>query len=207
MKKAFYIIFLILFFAFPSLAQKGSTKKPFKFANAYKSSWGLGSSLYKISDHLEPVPLIDWAPQLDLTRKYSDFSYSLNTQLAAGYHIPGKYDSTQYFYAEIPLFAEINFGHLASKDFFNNYGLFGGAGYTFNYIRDKFYHGPALTAGARFWLFGKSFTLRYNLYSLKGVTDMYQTLTLNINTGEYLEAVKANNKISRFMGTFHKQKL
>ncbi len=201
MKKLILLLFLAFIFT-STKAQKGQTKKPFVFSKGYKSSWGVGCSFYAFNGIYEKIGSINYAPQLDLTNKRSDFSISLNTQLSAGYHFKSKNDSSNFPYADIPLFIEANFGHLASKDFYNEIGYFIGGGYDLNFLKNTLQHGPAFTAGMRTWFFGKSLTIRYIVSvpspnSLLGT--LIHTVSINLNVGSYLENVKANNKISNFL--------
>jgi hypothetical protein len=203
MKRSF-VLLLCLFFAAPSFAQKGSKKVKFVFAKRFKNSFGAGSGYYRINEAPEYIPYLNYAPQLDLTGRYSDWSLSLNTPLGAGYHIKTVNDPLGYVFVDVPILMEINIGHLASNDFLNDFGYFFGAGYSVNYFKSTLQHAPAATLGFRTWIFGKSVTFRY---ILEGITlDTKQTtvqlFSININTGAYLENVKMNNKISNFMRTF-----
>jgi hypothetical protein len=202
-----YLILSVLLLSIASggyAQKKGSTHKPFVFSKRYKSSYGIGAGIYKFNEVAEVIPFINSAPQLDLTGRYSDWSVSFNTPLAVGFHVKSKNDTTNFIFADVPLLFEINTGHLASKDFLNDFGYFFGAGYSFNYFKSRLQYAPAVTIGFRSWFFGKSLTIRY---ILEGLTlDPRQVPThmfsLNINTGAYLENVKANNKISNFMRTW-----
>ncbi len=199
-----FLSFILLLIAYNASAQKGQTKRPLKLSKSFKSSFGIGGSVYNYRYANEFTGQLNYAPQLDLTNKYSDYSISLNTQLSAGYHVKTKNDTVNFLYADFPLIIQMNVGHLASKDFFSDYGFFIGAGYDVNYFRNTLQYTPAFTTGFRFWLLGKSFTLRYlytGLSHLATATPLH-TLTLNLNVGAYLENVKANNKVSNFMKSF-----
>lgn len=185
-----------------SFAQKGQTKRPFSLSKGFKNSIGIGSGFYDYKDTTQFMGFINYAPQLDLTNKYSDFSISLNTQLSLGYHIQSKSDSLNFVYADFPLFLQMNIGHLASKDFYNDHGFFLGAGYDGNLFKNKIQHGLLFTAGLRTWILGKSITLRYTYSDLFSISTPVHALSLNLNIGSYLENVKANNKISNFMRSF-----
>ncbi len=194
-------LLILIIFVNPVLAQKGSTKRPFVFSKAYKSSWGVGFGFYPIEALLQQghIATLNYAPQLDLTNKRSDYSISLNTQIAGGYHVPFKKDTTGFFYASAPIFVQMNFGHLASKDFYNDLGYFFGIGYDPNIFQNRFLQNFAFTGGMRTWFFGKSITARYILSIPQALLDpVLHTFSLNINVGSYLENVKSNNKISDF---------
>jgi hypothetical protein len=204
MKKIIVVLFLLSFTVGAIAQKKGSTSRPFVFSKRFKNSSGIGTGYYRVNEMSEYVPFINYAPQLDLTGRYSDWSLSLNTPLAAGFHIKTLNDPGNYVFADVPMLLEINIGHLASNDFLNDFGYFFGGGYSVNYFNNRLQHAPAATVGFRMWLFGKSITMRY---ILEGITNdpkqtTMQLFSLNINTGAYLENVKMNNKISNFMRTF-----
>ncbi len=179
--------------------RKGSMKKPFLFSQQFKHSLGAGASFYKIRKSLEPVFHIDYNPSLSLSRSASDFSVSIGSQLGAGYHFASSLDDTAFFYADLPLLLELNFGNNASKDFYNDFGWFFGGGYTYHLFREKRNHAPVFTFGLRGFVFGPSLTLRYSRYfAIRDDDTSLHTLTLLLNMGRYFEQVKLNNKISRF---------
>lgn len=196
-----FIITCILgvFLSTTMFAQKGQTKKPFLFRQAYKNSVGLGAGIYNFNDAQEFIGLLNYAPQLDLTNRHSDLSLSLNTQLSAGYHVKSANDSMAFFYTDVPLLLQVNIGHLASRDFYSEFGVFFGMGYDWNYHRNNLQDGMAITAGLRTWVGSKSFTIRYLYCDFLSIENPVHTITLNMNLGDYLPYVKANNKISKFV--------
>jgi hypothetical protein len=179
--------------------RKGDMRKPFVFSQQFKHSLGAGASFYKIDKSSEPIFHIDYNPSLSLTRAYSDFSFSVGTQLAGGYHFSSSVDDSAFVYADLPLLLELNFGNNASKDFYNDLGWFFGGGYTYHLVKDAWNHGPVATIGVRAFIFGPSLTLRYSRYFATQDNDhSLHTVTLLLNMGKYFEQVKLNNKISRF---------
>ena len=58
-------------------------------------------------------------------------------QLSGGYHFWSQNDPNSFFYADAPLLLQMNVGHLASKDFHNDFGFFLGTGYDFNYLKNS----------------------------------------------------------------------
>ncbi len=186
--------------------QKGDMKKPFEFSNQFKHSLGAGVSFYKFDDSNEPIFHIDYNPSLSLTRSYSDFSFSVGTQLAGGYHFESSVDDSAFIYADLPLLLELNFGNNASKDFYNDLGWFFGGGYTYHLVKDSWNHGPVATLGVRAFFFGPSMTLRYSRYfDMEDNDQSLHTVTLLYNMGKYFKQVKLNNKVSRFKWAFCKE--
>jgi len=193
------LLFLPVFTVSQAQQRKGSTKKPFVFSQQFKHSAGAGVSFYKIDDSYEPAFHLDYNPSLSLTRSYSDFSFSVGTQLSGGYHFSSSIDDSAFVYADFPLLLELNFGNNASKDFYNDLGWFFGGGYTYHLVRDAWNHGPVATLGVRAFLFGPSISIRYSRYfAIKEEDHSLHTVTLLLNMGKYFEQVKLNNKISRF---------
>ena len=179
--------------------RKGSMKKPFVFSQQFKHSAGAGVSLYSLDKKQEPVYHVDYHPSLSLTNSWSDFSISAGIPVSAGYHLESDADTLEYFYARIPLQVEFNFGHNASKDFYNDLGWFLGGGYAYHLFREEWLHAPVITIGARAFIFGPSFTLRYSRYFATAENDRsLNSISLLLNMGRYFEQVKLNNKVSRF---------
>jgi len=183
----------------------GDMKKPFVFSNQFKHSAGAGVALYKVNEVYEPIYAIAYNPTLSLTRTWSDFSVSVGTHLMGGYHFSSSNDSNEFLFADLPLLVELNFGHNASKDFYNDLGWFFGGGYSYHLVDDNWYSGPEATIGFRTFIFGPSFTLRYSRYFATDEADVsLHNITLLLNLGKYFEQVKKNNKISRFSNGFRK---
>ncbi len=186
--------------------RKGSMRKPFEFSQQFKHAAGAGVSFYSVLKVDEPVFHVAYNPSLSLTRAWSDFSVALASQLTGGYHFNSTFDDTSFVHASFPLFLELNFGHNASKDFYSDLGWFAGAGYSYNLFKEKWNHGPVATIGARGFVFGPSFTLRYSRYfAIQDEDVSLHNLTLLLNIGKYFEQVKMNNKISRFSNGFRKR--
>ena len=187
-------------------AQQSPGSEGFQFGKRYHSAIGIGVYEYPYQTNAEKLFQINYAPQLDLTLRYSDLSFSLNTQLAAGYHVLLNQDSLKYFAYDIPIFFHGNIGHLASKDFYSDFGFFGGGGYDWMYIRNRFEQRPAITFGIRFWLFTSSFTVRATRYfGTQNANYSINALTLDMNLGGYLSKIRDLNKISDFMTPFNKR--
>jgi len=198
---------ILCFIPFITLSQqrKGDMKKPFELSQQFKHSIGAGASFYTFDKVREPVFHFTYNPSLSLTRAWSDLSLSIGTQLGAGYHFETPADDSAFFYAELPLLLELNFGHNASKDFYNDLGWFFGGGYSYHFFKDAWNHGPVASMGVRGFVFGPSFTIRYSRYfALQDNDASLHTLTLLLNLGRYFDQVKLNNKVSRFSNGFRK---
>src|SRR5689334_7794491 len=100
MKHALLKILLFVMIGFPlelsaqKTQQKGSMKKPFLLSQQFKHSAGAGASFYKLQEGYEPVFNLAYNPSLSLTRAWSDFSFSVGTQISGGYHFSTKIDTT-----------------------------------------------------------------------------------------------------------------
>lgn len=209
MKHLLLILMCWTGFASPGLCQKkqplGSMKKPFIFSQQFKHAAGAGVSWFTEGENQEFVYQLCYQPTLSLTRGYSDFSFSIGSQLSGGYHPETTVDTTAWIYADLPLLAEFNFGHNASKDFYKDAGWFCGGGYTFNLFRERWQSGPVASIGVRAFVFGPSFTVRFQRFFAISESDRsLNTLTLALNLGGYFEQVKLNNKVSRFSNGFRR---
>jgi len=189
----------------PKVSNKGSMKKPFVLKQQIKHAAGVSSTFYEFNKGQEPVFGISYNPSISLTKSYSDFSFSLGSQLVGGYHISTSVDDSAYAYADLPLLAEFNFGHNASKDFYNDMGWFLGGGYAYRFFKNDWTSAPVASIGVRGFIFGPSFTIRYSRFfatSDNGTTT--QTVSLLLNLGRYFDQVKLNNKVSRFSNGFRR---
>ena len=141
---------------------------------------------------------LSYSPQLNLLNDFSDFSIAFGTQLDLGYRLSSN-DNNSKLMASIPALININLGHLASRDFYSRYGIFGGGGYDFCFIEGGQQKGFMWSAGVRTWIFKKSFTLRYSQLMLDENKITMRIFSLQLNLGEYLKTVYKNNQISRFV--------
>ena len=185
--------------------RKGSMKKPFILSQQFKHSVGAGATFFKYNNNYTPAFQLAYNPSLSLTKARSDFSISVGSQLSGGYHFEADDKDTAFIYADFPLLVEFNFGHNASKDFYNDYGWFFGGGYTYHLMKEEWNYGPVATIGLRSFIFGPSFTLRYSRYFATQQNDAsLHTVTLLLNLGRYFDQVKLNNKVSRFSSRFRR---
>ncbi len=182
---------------------KGDTRLGFRFAQRWHSSLGIGAYEYPYGANFEHLLAINYAPQFDLTLRYSDLSLSLNSQLAAGYHFKFSSDSSKYLFYDLPLYLQANIGHLSSKDFYSFAGFFAGGGYDWTYLKNQFQQRPAATLGLRTWVGRTSVTIRLSrAFATSHAPNPINTLTLDFNVGSYLAKVADLNKISNFMRPF-----
>ncbi len=204
MKKIF--LSLVLFsISIVLLAQrpKGDTHLGFRFEQRWHSSLGIGTYQYPFGKSFENILAVNYAPQFDLTLRYSDLSISLNTQLAAGYHFKFSNDDAQYFFSDMPVYLQGNIGHLASKDFYSYAGIFGGGGYDWTFIKNQFQQRLAMTFGLRTWVGHTSITIRLSrAFANANVPYSMNAIALDFNIGSYLTKVGDLNKISNFMRPF-----
>jgi hypothetical protein len=189
-----------LIIALSSVAQK--QRKKFNLKERFISSVGLSYSTLNHSS--EVLYGINATPSLNLVNSFSDFSISLAANAGAAYHPSSNSDSLEYFSYSFPAFIQINVGHLASQDFYGAIGIFAGAGYNLSSINGTLDRGFSWTTGFRFWFLKQSFTLRYVQSHLNDLENLLHELSLQINVGAYLERVKDNNKLTKFVSPFRK---
>jgi hypothetical protein len=192
-------VLLLFILAFSSYAQKQQETKKFSLKNRFISSVGFA---YSILDPKEVLYGINTTPSLDLLNSFSDFSISMALNIGAGYHPSSNKDTLEYYSYSFPAFIQINAGHLASQDFYAAIGLFVGAGYNLTNINSELGNGFSWTAGFRFWLLKQSFTLHYVQSHLNLSSERLHEMSLQINVGKYLQRVKDNNKLSKFVSPF-----
>jgi hypothetical protein len=197
-----YLIAMLVSTSQQALAQ--SKNKGNFFARRVTIAAGADYSLLEID--VPAAAGINFAPRLFLTTTYSDFSFSAEAGLIANYRLDaGASKFSDRIFLQLPALIHVNTGHGASKDFRSAFGGFLGAGWNLQYDGSTTVNGLALDAGIRFWLFGKSFTLRYtHLPENKKLFSSGKIISLQINLGKYLEYVKANNKVSNFMKPYRK---
>jgi len=169
------------------------------------TSAGINYSLPE--ENIHSAAGVNLSPQFFLTTGYSDFSFSIEINFMVNYKLE---DDENEFYKKIffqlPLMLNVNFGHLASKDFFNAFGFFAGAGWNIQYGQSHIANGFAWDAGFRFWMFEKSFTLRFIHFPGKEkIFSSGKIISIQMNLGKYLNSIKANNKVSNFMKPYNKK--
>jgi hypothetical protein len=182
-----------------------SAQQPKPDRNPFKSTAGAASFLFWDQTHTQTAWGVFYSPQYNLYNSFSDLTLSVSAQPGAGMSLSGKGESNEIIF-DLPFMLEINLGHLASRDFYAPMGFFAGGGYDFHKTGDGEIHQAFVaTTGLRWWMFKKSFTARYILY-FSGDKDGYMShsISLGLNLGKYLDDVRANNKVSRFMSPFRK---
>jgi hypothetical protein len=191
----------LLLFSKRTIAQ--GPQRPFKWNERFISSAGIH---YSTLDNYAKEKLygLNFAPSLNLLNHFSDFSVSVASNISGAYHPSEKNDSINYFLFSLPAFIQANIGHLASPDFYSSFGFFFGAGYGYFISNKKSDSGISLTTGLRFWFLQKSFTLRFTKIFLNQSGNLLNEFSLQLNVGAYLQSVKRNNSISKFMKPFQK---
>jgi hypothetical protein len=194
MRSLFSLILLSLFFASVAQAQIG---KRFKFSTGYSAY------LLETGTNVSPVHALGITPQFNLWQPRVNFSVAFVSPLTVGIHFRTKVWGSMFLFSDIPLMGEINYGHLATKDFRKWWGVFAGGGYSFQSVGTRWQYGANLSAGFRFWLFRKSFTLRYARFFGENFGDVLShRLTLEINLGRFLKDVASKNKLQKFERPF-----
>lgn len=190
----FLLVLFLLTFSLQSQAQ---------ISKRFKLSAGYSAYLLEVGSKVSPVHSLGVTPQFNLWQPRSNFSIAFVSPLTLGMHFRTKVLDRMFLFSDIPLMGEINYGHLATKDFRRWWGIFAGGGYTFQSAGTHWQYGGCLSAGFRFWLFGKSFTLRYSRFFSEYIADYFShRLTLEINLGRYLKDVRFKNKLNKFEKPF-----
>lgn len=137
-----------------------------------------GLSLYSISSGVNSSvgPALMYSPRLNLVKLSDELTLSVGTHIGIDFFLSsnGNQNSSTF---DIPLVAELNFGHGAIKQTKSKFGGFVGLGYGFTSIKTNASYearGVLLNGGLRFVMFKKSFGLRvaYLLNSVKDVSDV-----------------------------------
>ena len=187
-----------------ALCQPGKQKGNF-FQRRFISSAGV--NYFPEDTNIPSAAGINFSPQLFLTTSFTDFSVSVKADFMLNYHLLNKENNAgQILFFQLPSMIYVNFGHLASKDFYNALGAFIGAGWNLQYGESRTANGFAVEAGFRFWLLGKSITLSFT--DLPGDEKIFSSgkiISLQINLGKYLNDARANKKLTDFMKPYNKK--
>lgn len=194
MRSFFSFILLGLLFASSSQAQIG---------NRFKFSTGYSAYLLETGTKVSPVHSLGITPQFNIWQPRGNFSVAFALPVTAGIHFRTKVLGSMFFFSDIPLMGEINYGHGATKDFRKWWGVFAGGGYTFQSAGTRWQYGGNLSAGFRFFLFKQSFTIRYARFFRESILDYAShRLTLEITVGKWIKDVAAKNKLQKFERPF-----
>ncbi len=190
----FTALVLSVLFSFQTQAQ---------FSKRFKLSTGYSSYLLETGTEISPVHSLGVTPQFNLWQPRSNFSIAFVSPLTAGVHFRTKVLFRIFFFSDIPVMGEINYGHLATKDFRKWWGVFAGGGYALQSVGEHWQYGVCLSAGFRFWLFKQSFTLRYARFFSEYPEDYFShRLTIEINLGGFLKDVASKNRLQKFERPF-----
>jgi hypothetical protein len=72
---------------------------------------------------------LNYSPRLNLLELGDELTFSLGTHLGLGLQYSSQEGSSNSFTLDLPLMAEINFGHASSPETSSSFGGFGGIGY------------------------------------------------------------------------------
>jgi hypothetical protein len=187
-------LILFLLFSVQSQAQLGKR---------FKLSAGYSSYLLETGTKVSPVHALGITPQFNLWQPRSNFSIAFTAPITAGIHFRTKALFRMFFFSDIPVMGEINYGHLATKDFRKWWGVFAGGGYSFQSVGTHWQYGVNLSGGFRFFLFKQSFTLRYARFFSEYPEDFFShRLTLEITLGRFVKDVVFKNKLQKFERPF-----
>ena len=202
--KIFIPLFVVIVTCSQNLFCQGNAQKENFFAKRFISSAGINYSLQE--ENIPATAGVNFSPQLFLTTAYSDFSFSVATDLTVNYRLNNdENDFSKKLFFQFPAMLQFNMGHGASKDFHSALGFFIGAGWNLQYAESRAVNGFAVEAGIRFWLLGKSFSLGViDCPGNKKIFSSGKIISLQLNLGKYLNDVKANNKVSNFMKPYRK---
>lgn len=168
-------------------------------------SAGLGTHQYQNTGKAALIPSFFFTPRYQFDNLgTTDFSLTFGMPLSLGYQV-ARADSS-YFFGNIPLLAEINIGHLSTKDFRTRFGFFLGTGGAASLIRNDLHTSIAATTGFRFWFIrGSSVTLRFmHHFPVWLGNQPLNSISISLNLGKWIKDVKKNNKISDFMKPYRK---
>ncbi len=191
----FTALLFIIVFRFEADAQ---------FGRRIKFSAGYSCHLLETGTKVSPVHSLGLTTQINLWQPRTNFSIAFVSPVTTGIHFRTKVLFRMFFFSDIPLLAEVNYGHLATKEFKKKWGVFVGGGYTFQSLGTRWQYGACLSAGFRFWLFHQSFTVRYARFFSEYASGDYfsHRLTFEINFGRFLKDVRAKNKLIKFERPF-----
>lgn len=194
MRCFFYLILLSLLFTSTLQAQIG---RRFKFSTGYSCY------LLEVETKVSPVHALGITPQFNLWQPRGNFSVAFVSPISVGVHFRTRAWGSMFIFSDIPLMGEINYGHLATKDFRKWWGVFAGAGYSFQSLGTRWQYGATLSAGFRFYLFRQSFTLRYARFFGEDLGDVLShRLSIELNLGKFLKDVATKNKLQKFEKPF-----
>ncbi len=192
---------LLCSFIFKSEAQEA----PGFLSKRTKASVGPVARFYWNDLELNGIYGLSFSPQFNLINNFSDVSLSLDLEPVIGYHPGNDADPVSFIYAGSPATLNLNIGHLATKDFRSDMGIFFGGGYSADYIRDTLMLGPVATTGLRWWMAGRSFTIRYHIYfTEQDDLNFAHSIGIFYNFGPWIQLNRRNNKLSKFARPFRK---
>lgn len=167
--KTYKLLFIILFFL--QITYKGVAQLSFMHAGGisfYNVSSGVNSSL---------SPALMYSPRLNLVNLSDKLTLSVGSHIGLDAFLSSNGNQNSIT-LDLPIVAELNFGHGATKHSTSKFGGFIGAGYGFTSITtnaDYEARGVLFNGGLRFVMFQKSFGIRtaYLINNLKNVSNVF----------------------------------
>ncbi|HCS19208.1 MAG TPA: hypothetical protein DIW47_01360 [Bacteroidetes bacterium] len=154
-------------------------------------SHSFGASIYVSS--LAAAPGLMYSPRLNFLELSDETSLSVGTHLGLGFSYNSQ-DGAGSFALDVPLVAEINFGHGALPDTESNFGGFLGLGYGISRIGSDATFGadyneaagPVFNGGIRTYIWDRPLGLRasYLINTKEGYANVF-SLGLFYTLGEY----------------------
>lgn len=178
-----------------SLAQKG-------YAFDKRFSLAVGPAAYSIekAGTSSLIPTFEISPMLIAYSRWTDFSFSVNSQTSFGYHISNDNLPSSFFFADVPITAEINAGNGSTKNFHSYFGFFAGGGYGWQFLGSDHQSAAVFTGGLRTWLGSLGCTFRYSyIYPNSVISYNMHRVSIAIALGKWTKKVKQMNKISKFV--------
>jgi len=152
-----------------------------------------------------PLPALSVTPLFNVFPKWTDFSLTVDAPMSFGYHIKHDELPNNFFFADLPMTAELNIGHGSTTNFHSFFGFFAGAGYGWQIMGKGSQSGGVFTGGFRTWLGPFAATFRYAyIHSNNFEAFNIHRITVTITIGPWVKKVKQMNKISNFVKPVHK---
>lgn len=153
-------------------------------------SHSFGAALYASSSTL--MPALTYSPRVNILELKKEITVSAGTHLGLGAFIDSYTGSGAFMY-DIPLVAEINFGHAAKPKTRSSFGGFAGLGYGINKTitdgsteeTEDSANGIIFNAGIRAIINEKALGLRASYLMDSGGTNNIISLGIQYNLGKY----------------------
>lgn len=190
--------FFLLAFVFASnfaMAQTG-----FSLQKRFSLAIGPGAYILDKNGSSSLLPAVEISPMLIVYSRWTDFSFSVNSQTSFGYHISNSNLPSNFFFTDIPLTVELNAGNGSTKNFHSYFGFFMGGGYGWQFAGSSRQSSFIATGGFRTWLGPLVSTFRYSyVYPNSVLAYNMHRISIAITLGRWTKKVQQMNKISKFV--------